>query len=171
MRIITNITVNTHSDHSDNNITTRDFNIEGTHRTQLLRFFTTEEYPMILDRIIAPPWNIELYKITLSSILLEKAGIDLEVCKRFSDALEDLATTRDDDTLTILHNIFDIPHHYAHLYLDVWRVYLNNSPPGTREIREATIREYAADAEHLEDRPDIIQMLQIFTDEVPIDGE
>ena len=96
-------------------------------REEILGLLVDGKYPTVLERITAPDGNVELYKTSLSSVLLTRAGGNIQTCKGYADALEDSAKIAGEETLYTLRDIFDIGggYHYIHLYLDIWRVYLN----------------------------------------------
>ena len=118
------------------------------------------KYPTVLERITDPDGNVGLYKTSLSSVLLTRAGGNIQTCKRYADALEDSARIAGEETLYALRDIFDIGggYHYIHLYLDIWRVHLNEAAPDVRAQQEAAIRTYAE--EHPDDSKEVLQMLE-----------
>ena len=125
------------------------------------------EYPTVLERITDPDGNVDLYKTSLSSVLLTRAERNIQTCKGYADALEDSARIVGEVTLYELRDIFDTGggYHYMHLYLDIWHVYLNEAAPDVRAEREAVIRTYA---EHADDGAEVLQMLEHVTDEAPV---
>ena len=125
------------------------------------------EYPTVLERITDPDGNVDLYKTSLSSVLLTRAERNIQTCKGYADALEDSARIVGEPTLYVSRDIFDTGegYHYMHLYLDIWHVYLNEAAPDVRAEREAVIRTYA---EHADDNAEVLQMLEHVTDEAPV---
>ena len=141
----------------------------ATARGDIFTFLVDGEYDFILQRIISPPWNIELYQTALSSVLVSRAERSLEACKGFCDALEEAATRHGQEEVAVLRDVFDIGRddHYTHIYLDIWRLYLNESTIDNREERENVITVYAT--AHADDGADILGMLGDFRVETPIE--
>ena len=137
-------------------------------REEILGLLVDGKYPTVLERITDPDGNVELYKTSLSSVLLTRAGGNIQTCKGYADALENSARIAGEDILYALRDIFDIGggYHYIHLYLDIWRVHLNEAAPDVRAQQEAAIRTYAE--EHPDDSTEVLQMLEHFTDEAAV---